>query len=75
MVLVCKTKRQPGRTLGEFKNLTTGKHYVMVHETNVTPGTRMFLIEDDDGDKVWYPGDNFIVLEDLREEKLKELGI
>jgi|Laugresu1bdmlbsd_1035121.scaffolds.fasta_scaffold46148_2 hypothetical protein len=74
MIIVCKHTLIPGRTSSEeYVNLTIGKKYKAL--TDMLSADFMVELVDDDGDKCWYPKDNFYILQSYREDKLKQLGI
>ena len=73
MIIVCKHTLMPGRTEEQYVNLTIGKNYIAL--TDMLSDDFMVELVDDDGDKCWYPKDNFYILQSYREYKLNQLGI
>ena len=67
MTLICKSVEQFGLPL---ESLTQDKRYVAIQEV----GT-MVLVVDDFGREVWYSMGRFVDEQEVREEKLKKLGI
>lgn len=62
-------------TLESFRSkrkLTLGKTYDVISSDSTYT---QFVIKDDDGKNGWYPKGMFRRLDELRQEKLKELGI
>jgi hypothetical protein len=73
MIIVCKTTLKFISSEIKFVNLTVGKHYIAL--TDMYDADMMVEVVDDAGDKLWYPKNNFYILQNYREYKLKQLGI
>lgn len=61
------------RTYGELF-LTIGKIYKVLDEGNIG-STPVYYLKKDNGFRDWLAQSSFITIEQLREEKLKQLGI
>jgi hypothetical protein len=53
-----------------WKYLTKGKSYLLIEESSTG-----YLIKDDTDEEYRYPIRNFKTIEEIREQKLNELGI
>jgi hypothetical protein len=73
MIIVCKTTLKFISSEIKFVNLTVGKHYIAL--TDMYDADMMVEVVDDAGEKCWYPKNNFYILQNYREYKLKQLGI
>jgi hypothetical protein len=65
-----------GKTPTNLKNvnLTIGKHYIVIDSMDYE-SYYLYLIKDDLGLSLRYRSDQFMRLEEMRDKKLKELGI
>ena len=66
-------------TINYYNHIIVGKTYDVVKNHNIYGGPledgNLYCISDDDNFHRWVPKGCFNLLEDIREEKLKELGI
>jgi hypothetical protein len=69
MKVVCINNSRIG-VLNNVNVLTVGEYYDVISHDNDS-----YLVIDDSGYKGWYDVERFIDLCDIREEKLKQLGI
>jgi hypothetical protein len=70
MIIVCKVTSMQGRLEEQYINLTIGKNYTALSDSDM-----MVEMIDDAGEKCWYPKNNFYSLEAYRDYKLGKIGI